>query len=92
MDFNAIGGFPNFLYHNGPRGFLYGQMGSGCGGAGGLAGFIVHRLSFHRKSPHAAVAQGLVSVIQNLKVQGAKALRFALSACGFGLVLLDEVG
>lgn len=45
MDFDAVGGFPYFLYHNRLRGFLYGQRGSGCGGAG-LAGFIVHRLSF----------------------------------------------
>lgn len=45
MDFDAVGGFPYFLYHNRLRGFLYGQRGSGCGGAG-LAGFIVHSLSF----------------------------------------------
>jgi hypothetical protein len=45
MDFDAVGGFPYFLYHNRLRGFLYGQRGSSCGGAG-LAGFIVHSLSF----------------------------------------------
>lgn len=78
MDFNMVGGFPDFLYHNGLWGFLYGQRGSGCGGAGGLAGFIVHRLSFHRKSPHAAAAQGLVSVIQNLKVRKCKVQRLCV--------------
>ena len=95
MDFNAVGGFPDFLYHNGLRGLLYGQRGSGCGGAVGLAGFIVHRLSFHRKKPSCGCctrAGVSYSKSESAKVQGAKALRFALSDCGFGLVLLlDEV-
>lgn len=45
MDFNAVGGLSDFLYHYRWRGFLYGQRGSGCGGAA-VAGVVVHRLSF----------------------------------------------
>ena len=34
----------------------------------------------------------LTQIIESAKVQSAKGLRFALSACGFGwLLLLDEV-
>lgn len=50
MDFNAVGSLSDFLYHDRLRGFLYGQRGSGSGG-GAVSGFIVHRLSFHRKKP-----------------------------------------
>ena len=32
MDFDAVGGLSDFLYHDRWRGFLYGQRGSGCGG------------------------------------------------------------
>ena len=42
MDFDAVGGLSDFLYHYRWRGFLYGQRGSVCGDAG----FIAHRLSF----------------------------------------------
>ncbi len=52
MDCNAVGSLSDFLYHDRLRGFLYGQRGSGSGG-GAVGGFIVHRLSFHRKSPYA---------------------------------------
>lgn len=45
MDFDAVGGLSDFLYHYRWRGFLYGQRGSGCGGAA-VAGVVVHRLSF----------------------------------------------
>ena len=45
MDFDAIGGLSDFLYHYRWRGFLYSQRGSGCGGAA-VAGVVVHRLSF----------------------------------------------
>ena len=47
--------------------------------------------------PHEAFCQVLFGVIdanyrESAKVQSAKGLRFALSACGFGrLLLLDEV-
>ena len=47
--------------------------------------------------PHEAFCQVLLGVIdanyrESAKVQSAKGLRFALSACGFGrLLLLDEV-
>ena len=44
MDFDAVGGLSDFLYHYRWRGFLYGQRGSGCGGAA-VAGVVVHRLS-----------------------------------------------
>ena len=42
---DAVGGLSDFLYHYRWRGFLYGQRGSGCGGAA-VAGVVVHRLSF----------------------------------------------
>ena len=45
MDFDAVGGLSDFLYHYRWRGFLYGQRGSCCGGAA-VAGVVVHRLSF----------------------------------------------
>lgn len=45
MDFDAVDGLSDFLYHYRWRGFLYGQRGSGCGGAA-VAGVVVHRLSF----------------------------------------------
>ena len=45
MNFDAVGGLSDFLYHYRWRGFLYGQRGSGCGGAA-VAGVVVHRLSF----------------------------------------------
>ena len=45
MDFDAVGGLSDFLYHYRWRGFLYGQRGSGYGGAA-VAGVVVHRLSF----------------------------------------------
>ena len=45
MDFDAVGGFSDFLYHNRLGGFLCGQRGSGSGG-GAVGGVIVHRLSF----------------------------------------------
>lgn len=45
VDFDAVGGLSDFLYHYRWRGFLYGQRGSGCGGAA-VAGVVVHRLSF----------------------------------------------
>ena len=44
MDFDAVGGLSDFLYHYRWRGFLYGQRGSGCGGAA-VAGVVVHRRS-----------------------------------------------
>ena len=49
---------------------------------------------FIEKSPHAVynIRAGIsYSKSESAKVQGAKGLRFALSACGFGLLLLDEV-
>lgn len=52
MDCNTVGSLSDFLYHDRLRGFLYGQRGSGSGGSA-VGGFIVHRLSFHRKSPYA---------------------------------------
>ena len=75
MDFDAVGGFSDFLYHN-RLGASFAVRGEAAAVAVRLVVLLFIGSPFHEKSPHADFAQGLLTVIFRLKWQSGKVSGF----------------